>query len=174
LNEDPIADFRADLDRYPPRAFLREQSIWAVAVYRFGRWAASGPGPAARLLGLVYWAAFRLTETVTGIGIPRGVEIGPGLRIHHFGGIFVAEGTRIGSACTLRQGVTIGNREDDGPTPVLGNGVDVGAHAQILGGIELGDGCRIGAASVVLVDVAAGATAVGVPARVISGGGEAR
>jgi serine O-acetyltransferase len=50
---------------------------------------------------------------------------------------------------------------------VVGRDVDLGAHAQVLGGIDLGDGCRVGAASVVLTDVPAGATAVGVPARVI-------
>jgi serine O-acetyltransferase len=170
LKEDPLSDFRADLRRYPRRAFLREQSIWPIAVYRFGRWSAALGGSAGAILGCVYWIAFRLTETATGIGIPRGVAIGPGLRIHHFGGIFVAEGTTIGADCTLRHGVTIGNRHEGGPVPVVGDRVDLGAHAQVLGGIELGDGCRVGAASVVLVDVPANATAVGVPARVIVSG----
>ena len=172
-SEDPRADFRADLARYPRHAFLREQSVWAVAVYRFGRWAAQRRGLAATVLGPLYWGLFRLVETVTGIGIPRGVAVGPGLRIHHFGGIFVAEGTVIGANCTLRQGVTIGNRTDGGPVPVLGDGVDLGAHSQLLGGISLGDGARVGAGSIVLVDVPAGATAVGAPARVIASGSAA-
>ncbi|MDX6636632.1 MAG: serine O-acetyltransferase, partial [Solirubrobacterales bacterium] len=84
-----------------------------------------------------------------------------------FGGIFVASGVRIGAGCTLRQGVTIGNRVDGGPVPALGDQVELGAYAQVLGGVRIGDGCRIGALSVVLDDVPDGATAVGAPARVI-------
>jgi serine O-acetyltransferase len=77
-----------------------------------------------------------------------------------------ADGVRIGSDCTLRQAVTIGNRAADGPVPVLGDGVDLGAYAQVLGGVTLGDGCRVGALSVVVHGVSPGATAVGTPARV--------
>jgi serine O-acetyltransferase len=67
----------------------------------------------------------------------------------------------------LRQGVTIGNLKLDGPVPRLGNRVNVGAYAQILGDITIGDDAQIGAMSVVLSDVPPGATAVGIPARVI-------
>ena len=67
----------------------------------------------------------------------------------------------------LRQGVTIGNRVADGAVPVIGDDVDFGAYAQVLGGVRIGNGCHIGAMSVVLCDVPDGATAVGVPARVI-------
>jgi serine O-acetyltransferase len=161
-------DWLADRARYPQRPFLREQSIWAVAVYRFGRWNDRRPASPSRwLLDRAYWAAFRLVETATGISFSKATEIGGGLRIHHFGGIFVNERTRIGPGCTLRQGVTIGSATDDGPTPVIGADVDVGAYAQILGGVSVGDGASIGAMSVVLSDVPAGATAVGIPARII-------
>ncbi|MCC7409579.1 MAG: serine acetyltransferase [Phycisphaeraceae bacterium] len=97
------------------------------------------------------------------------MEVGPGLRIYHFGGIFINEGAKIGARCTLRQGVTIGNRVEGGACPVLEDEVDVGAYAQILGGVRIGKGAKIGAMSVVLIDVPAGATAVGVPARVVKG-----
>jgi serine O-acetyltransferase len=138
-----------------------------VVVYRFGRWGDQQTGAKGLIAGRVYWLAFRILETVLGIGITKNVAIGPGLRIHHFGGIFIAEGVRIGADCTLRQGVTIGNRVEDGPVPVLGDRVDLGAYAQVLGGIILGDGCRVGASSVVLEDVPPGATAVGNPARAL-------
>jgi len=74
----------------------------------------------------------------------------------------------IGSNCTLRQGVTIGNRTEGGAVPVIEDDVEFGAYAQVLGGIRLGNGCKIGAMSVVLQDVPPGATAVGIPARVIA------
>lgn len=114
-----------------------------------------------------YWLVFRLTETVTGISLPKATPIGPGLRIWHFGNIFVNPDSVLGANCTLRQGVTIGNRVEGGPSPVLGDDVEVGAYAQILGGIKVGRGAKVGAMSVVLVDVPDGATAVGNPARII-------
>ena len=111
-------DWQADLARYPRRPWLKEQSIWAIAVYRFGRRVdRRRPGLARALLERWYWLAFRVTETLTGISIPKSVEVGPGLKIWHFGNIFVHGDSVIGAHCTLRQGVTIGNREDDGPTP---------------------------------------------------------
>ena len=161
-------DFQADLARYPARPFVREQSIWAIWVYRFGRRNdRRKPGLIRDLRGRFYWLAYRVTETLTGISIPKSVEIGPGLRIHHFGNIFVHKDVKIGAHCTLRQGVTLGNRHEGGPVPVLEDDVELGAYAQILGGVRIGKGARIGAMSVVLKDVPEGATAVGVPASVV-------
>jgi serine O-acetyltransferase len=163
-------DWEADLLRYGSRhPFFKEQSIWAVWVYRFGRRVDHRPdGINKRLLTLFYWQAFRLAETVTGISLPKSVSIGPGLRIWHFGGVFIHPEAVIGSNCVLRQGVTIGNRVEGGPAPVIGNDVEFGAYAQILGGVRIGDGCRIGALSVVLTDIPDGATAVGSPARIVT------
>jgi serine O-acetyltransferase len=161
-------DFREDLARCGPRAWLREQSLWAIAVYRYGRLVQDRSGGLRGRLRLkVAWGLQALVETVTGISLPFGVEAGPGLRIHHFGGVFIHNDVRLGRNCTLRQGVTIGDRHPDGPVPVLGDDVEVGAYAQVLGGITVGDGARIGAMTVVLDDVPAGATAVGVPARIV-------
>jgi serine O-acetyltransferase len=161
-------DFQADLARYPQRPFFREQSIWAIWVYRFGRRNdRRAPGAIRKLKDRFYWLAYRVTETLTGISIPKSVEVGPGLRIHHFGNIFVHKDAKIGGNCTLRQGVTIGNRHEGGPAPVLEDDVELGAYAQILGGVRIGKGARIGAMSVVLIDVPPGATAVGIPATVV-------
>lgn len=165
-------DWRADLARIGScRPFLKEQSLWAIWVYRFGRRVdRRRPGPVKRLLLIVYWFLFRLAETVTGISLPKSCQIGKGLRIWHFGCVFVNDASVIGENCTLRQGVTIGNRHEDGPCPVLGDNVELGAFAQILGGVKIGSGARIGAMAVVLTDVPDGATAVGQPARVIPRG----
>lgn len=167
MPQDP--DWLADLGRYPaPRPFFKEQSIWAVWVYRFGRRVDIKPdGIWKRVLTLVYWLLFRITETALSISIPKSAAIGPGLRIWHFGGIFIHPNTTIGAHCTLRQGVTIGNRVEGGAVPVIGDNVELGAYAQVLGGVRVGNDCKIGAMSVVLCDVPDGATAVGIPARII-------
>ena len=168
-------DWQADLARYPKRPWLKEQSIWAIAVYRFGRRTdRRGPGIVKKVLDRYYWLIYRMTETLTGISIPKSVQVGPGLRIYHFGNIFVHANSVIGANCTLRQGVTIGNRHEDNLVPVIEDDVDFGAYAQVLGGVHVGRGAKIGALSVVLRDVPAGATAVGIPARIIEHEGVAR
>ncbi len=164
----PDPDWIADLARYPARPWLKEQSIWALAVYRFGRRLDRRPdGLRRRISERIYWLTFRLVETATGISLPRSARIGPGLRIWHFGNIFVHPDVEIGAGCTLRQGVTLGNRREGGPTPVLEDGVELGAYAQILGAVRVGRGAKVGALSVVLADVPPGATAVGIPARIV-------
>ena len=166
---------RADLSVYYPAIWLCERGIWALVAYRIARAIRSTHGDRIRRLprplavmltacGLIW---LRIAEVLTGIELPPTVEIGPRLRIWHGGNIVINPGVVIGADCVLRQGVTIGNREIDGPVPRIGSGVNIGAYAQILGGITIGDGANIGAMAVVLQDVPAGATAVGVPARII-------
>lgn len=166
------ADFDADLSRYPPRPFLREQSIWAVCLYRYGRRIRNCERGIWRTIRLkLYWLTSRIVETLTGITLPLEAQIGPGLRIHHFGNIVIHSQSVIGRNCTLRHGVTIGNRVPDGPVPVIEDDVDFGAYAQVLGNVRIGNGAKIGAMTLVLCDVPAGATAVGVPARILPGEG---
>ena len=162
-------DWLEDLARYPQRRpFFKEQSIWAVWIYRFGRRIDAKPiGLSRKLCTIIYWLLFRVVETVTGVSLPKSANIGGGLRIWHFGGVFINPDVVIGKNCTLRQGVTIGNRKENGPVPVIRDDVDIGAYAQILGGIRVGSHCKVGAMSVVLCDVPDGATAVGNPARII-------
>src|SRR5437764_15495552 len=143
-------DYQADLKRYPRRPFLKEQSIWAIALYRFGR------RNDRRRRGLVrwlcerwYWLAYRFIETLTGISIPKSARVGPGLRIYHFGNVFVHADVEIGANCILRQGITIGNRVEGGPVPVLEDDVELGAYAEILGGVRFGRGARTADISVV-------------------------
>ena len=166
MSVDP--DWQADLHRYPPRPFLKEQSIWAIWVYRFGRRVDQRrDGPVKWILNKTYWFLYRVTETLFGISLPKSVRVGPGLRIWHFGNIFIHTDVVIGSNCTLRQGVTIGNRYNDNRVPVIGDNVEFGAYAQVLGDVKVGNNSKIGTMSVVLSDVPEGATVVGIPARVI-------
>jgi serine O-acetyltransferase len=167
--EQPMSDWECDLARYGTRrAFLREQSLWAVWLYRHGRRLDQrAPGFGKKWRTTLYWLAFRFVETVTGVSLPKSASIGPGLRIWHFGNIFVHPDAKIGANCTLRQGVTIGNRHVDGPVPELGDNVELGAYTQILGGVKIGNNCRIGAMTVVLYDMPDGSTAVGAASRLI-------
>lgn len=163
---DLAADFRRIGVRRP---LLKEQSAWALWVYRFGRRVDRRSAGVWRSLGTMsYWLMFRAVETATGISLPKEAEIGAGLRIWHFGGIFIHPETRMGVGCTLRQGVTIGNRYEGGPAPRIGDDVDFGAYAQVIGGVRIGNRSRLGALSVVLTDVPDDATAVGVPARILA------
>lgn len=163
------ADWQADIARWGrERMPLREQSMWALWVYRFGRRLdARPPGLMKQFLRFSYRVLFTVVETLTGISIPKETRIGPGLQIWHFGNVIVHPKTVIGAHCTLRHGVTLGVLHHDGPCPVLEDDVELGAYAQVLGGVRLGKGCRIGAMAVVLCDVPPGCSAVGNPARVL-------
>src|SRR4051794_11925717 len=120
--------WQADLARYEPKPFMREPSVYALAVYRFGRWNDERDrGFSQRALDRAYWAAFRVVETLTGVSFTKQVTIGPGMRVHHFGNVFVNEQARIGANCTLHQGVTIGIAHPNGPAPVIGDNVFFGA-----------------------------------------------
>ena len=159
---------RSDLVRYPKNPFLREQSIWAIAIYRMGQGVNAWPqGVARHVVEPFYWLAFRIVETLTGCSFSKAVQIGTGLRIHHFGGIFIHDDVRIGRNCILRQGVTLGNRHPGGGVPLVGDDVEFGAYAQVLGAVKIGNRAKIGAMAVVVRDVPDGATVVGIPARVV-------
>lgn len=105
----------------------------------------------------------------TGIEIHPGATIGRGLFIDHGMGVVIGETTEIGDNCTLYQNVTLGGTgKDQGKRhPTLGNNVLVGAGAKVLGPFTVGDNARVAAGAVVLDAVPRGATAVGVPARVV-------
>lgn len=107
----------------------------------------------------------------TGIEIHPGAVIGRRVFIDHGMGIVIGETAEIGDDTTLYHGVTLGGTSwNKGKRhPTLGKAVVIGAGAKILGPILVGDGARIGSNAVVIRDVPAGATAVGIPARIIAG-----
>jgi serine O-acetyltransferase len=113
--------------------------------------------------------ASHVTRFLTGIEIHPGAVIGRRVFIDHGMGVVIGETAEIGDGCTLYHGVTLGgvswNKGKRHPT--LGRGVVVGAGAKILGPFVVGDGAKIGSNSVVVKPVPAGATVVGIPARVV-------
>ncbi len=106
----------------------------------------------------------------TGIEIHPGAKIGHHIFMDHAMGIVIGETAEVGNYVTLFHGVTLGGTSKDKAAkrhPTVGNNVTIGAGATVLGPITIGDGAKIGAGAVVLHDVPPGATAVGVPARII-------
>jgi serine O-acetyltransferase len=148
---------------------LLSQGLWAMIVYRYGRWRY---GIATRWLRAPFSVLYKLlkvlAEILTGIDLPCEAQIGRRFRIDHFGGIVISGDAVLGEDCIVRNGVTIGLRHTrQRGSPVIGNRVDIGAGAKILGPIRIGDDVAIGANAVVIRDVPANSIAVGVPARIV-------
>ena len=126
--------------------------------------AARPPGAAG---GAWYVHRWRRWSAVGGADIPLNSRIGGGLLLPHPNGIVIHPDAEIGPNCLIFQQVTIGAGGPRPGVPRIGGHVDIGAGAKVLGGVVVGDHARIGANAVVLDDVPPGATAVGVPARVL-------
>jgi serine O-acetyltransferase len=138
-------------------------SIHAIILYRIAHFLYN------HKIYFISRAISQIARFFTGIEIHPGAKIGKGLFIDHGMGVVIGETTEIGDNVTLYQGVTLGGTgKDKGKRhPTLENDVVVGAGAKVLGPIKIGTGSKIGANAVVLKDVLANATAVGIPARVI-------
>jgi len=159
--------FRADLARFREHGYTgwASEGLWALAIYRLQRivrrqrpqwlWA-----PARFALG----ALRKLTSIVTLIDIHPDATIGPGMIISHGGPVRVHGASKIGADCSLHHVCTIGA----GPKPrgaVIGDHVYVGCHSSIIGAVTIGDNATVAANSLVISNVPAGCTAIGVPAN---------
>jgi len=139
---------------------IASQGFLALLGYRVFRWCSERHIPTQPIRFFIE----RIIEITTGISIPAQAQIGKGMRIHHFGGIFIHSDVIIGEGCTIYQGVTLGDLGGWGGVPKVGNRVVIGAGAKLLGLIEIGNDCQIGANAVVRTSIPAGCVAVGVPA----------
>lgn len=152
-----------------PRPLLA-QGYYATLFHRFGALAQPIRNRTLRIpIRILHFILIKFSEVFFGIYIGPNVKLGRGVVIEHFGAIIIHSEVRIGDRVRIRQNVTIGNKSAAAPldVPIIGNDVDIGAGAKILGKIVIGDGVRIGANAVVINDVPHGATAVGVPARIL-------
>lgn len=138
----------------------------AVAVYRFGRWTRTiRPRPLALPFKLLHLLLSVPTELAFGISIPGNANIGPGLYIGHFGGIFLHGDA--GRNLSVGQGVTLGFKGAGKSTrwPTIGDDVYIGTGAKVIGDVRIGDGVVIGANTVVTKDVPARTRVVGAGVR---------
>lgn len=127
-------------------------ACWRAGFHWLGRW-------------ISHWSRW-----LTGIEIHPAVKLGRRVFIDHGMGVVIGETAEIGDDCTIYQGVTLGGTslyKGQKRHPTLGAGVVVSAGAKVLGGFEVGEGARVGSNAVVLKPVPPGATAVGIPARII-------
>ena len=164
LERDPAARSRWEvLTCYP--------GLHALVLHRLAHWFW---GRGLRWLGRF---TSHVSRWATGIEIHPGATIGDGVFIDHGMGVVIGETAVIGDGCTIYQGVTLGGTslaKGSKRHPTLGRGVVVGAGAKVLGGFDVGDGAAIGSNAVVTKPVPAGATAVGIPARIIQAEDAAR
>lgn len=145
------------------------QGFWALFWHRFGNWRMQvRPRPLRLPLTVIYRLGAKLTEWVGGIFLPYTVRVGRRVRIDHFGGMILVAHS-IGDDVVIRQNTTFGIARVSAlqDRPMIGNRVDIGAGAVLIGAITIGDGAVIGANAVVTSDVPPGAVMVGVPARQI-------
>ncbi len=145
-----------------------EPAVWALATYRYGRWAREGcPRAVSRVASRIYGGLRVVTELTTRISLPRETSIGEGLHLIHGSNIRVHPRAVIGARVGIMHDVTIGTGVDEVSAPVIEDDVFIGAGAKILGPVRIGAGARIAANSLVVTDVPPGATAIGVPARAL-------
>jgi len=171
--------FAKDIKRYTDYSgksalvmLLTQQGLWALLQYRFFNWIYTSKIPKIFKWPLLVIGVIKLkaVEIITGITIPYSATIGEGLYIGHHSGIIINAKAVIGKNCNISQGVTIGvsGRGEHRGVPIIGDQVYIGANATIAGAIQVGSHAVIGANSLVIQDVGASTTVLGVPAVKVS------
>lgn len=146
---------------------LRLRSV--TYLFRLAAYAHYGPSPWKYFFKPVSIFYRLYSEFLLGIELPAKVKAGPGLRLFHGVGLVVHKNVVLGSNCTLRQGVTIGNKgapETEHITPIIGDNVEFGAGAIVIGGVTIGDNSIIGAGVVVTKDVPPNSVVIGESPRI--------
>lgn len=161
-----LQTIRGDYERHG--GAIRNPALWTLEVYRFGVWSQNLDSRIARWgTSKLYGALYLGIELATGSTVNREAKIGDAPHFVHSGNIKIHPDVVIGDRVGIMHDVTLGTGSDRPGVPKIGNDVFIGAGAKILGDVEIGDGAIVAANSLVIKSVPAGATAIGVPARVI-------
>ncbi len=162
-----FCNLKKDLAAY--HGVWSSQGFWVMIVYRFGRWRYTIASDMVRKpFSLLYRFSYKIVQIITGIELPCEVPVGENFRIDHFGDIIISGYASFGENCIIRNGVTVGLKNiKEKAAPAIGNNVNIGAGAKILGNITIGNNVDIGANSVVISSVPDNSLAVGIPARII-------
>ncbi len=143
-----------------------EPGFWALAVHRFGNWRMDLPKGLRASFTALYHAAHHLVVALWGIDLPYNAKIGRRFRIEHHGCVHIGS-REIGDDVVVRNTATIGLlRRNEFEKPIIGNRVEVGPGACIVGGVHVGDDAVIGANSLVTSDVPEASMVLGVPAHI--------
>lgn len=159
MSSDVFQDWKANAGN------LRVQLM--LGAFRFAQKLHRLPG-FLRWMGLPYLGLYQfLMYWELGIELNYKAAVGPRLTLHHGYATVIHDGVVLGSDCVLRHCTTLGSRRGANDCPVIGDSVDIGSNAVVIGEIRIGDGAKIGAGSVVMHDVPAGATVAGNPAKLV-------
>ena len=143
-------------------------TLWAILTYRFGAWQLGlRRGPLRWLSYPVFFGMQKTVEVVSGIWVGMHAELGEDVHLVHSGNIKINGQAVIGARTSIMHDVTIGENMGRPGVPTVGEDCLIGAGCKVLGGITIGDGATLAPNSLVITDVPAGATAMGVPARVL-------
>ena len=145
----------------------RHRGMWGLALFRYGQWVLQlKSSPIKSILNGVYAAASVFSPIITGIAIDRNTQVGRCPHIIHPAMILIHPAAIIGDRVGFMHGVTLGTAPNSSGAPIVGDDAFIGANATLLGPIKIGEGAKIAANSLVVCDVPAGATAIGVPAKI--------
>ena len=167
--------FSSDIARYRSKGYSTrslwvEPTIWAIASYRLAHWLIVAPPPALLRIPLkiVSFFANKSCEVFMEMCIDPKATIGEGLYIGHIGGVHINPGAVLGRNCDLAHRVTIGTSAMGRQgAPTIGDDVYIGTGATLAGKIKIGNGAKIAANTLVITNVPAGATVMGVPGRIV-------
>lgn len=147
---------------------LSDFALWAIVTYRFGAWLSGLPrGPIRWAAFKVYFVMAKTVEVASGIWIGHGAQLGENVHLVHSGNIKIHREAKVGNGTSIMHDVTLGMNMGRPGVPEVGENVLIGVGAKLLGGIHVGDEATIAPNSLVITDVPAGATAMGVPARIM-------
>ncbi len=148
---------------------LLSPGFWTLSVHRFGNWRMSFKSKLLRApMSAAYRTAYRATVALWGIDLPYNVKVGRRVRLGHHG-CMVLGASEIGDDVIMQHSVTMGlSRRNDTEIPKIGNRVEIGPGACIVGGIRVGDGSYIAANTVVARDIPENSVVLGIPMRFVS------